>query len=223
MLRGDYYYRKLVIPEGLTNYQIKQILSDNNDFIVGEYTEPPEGSLMPETYVYKYGDSKTMLINAMQTSMNNFINAQWEQRDDIVKDLSINEMLILASIIEKEAAVNEERGLIAAVFVNRLAYKMRLQADPTVIYALSEGRGIIDRQLTKADLNAENPYNTYKVHGLPPSPICNPGKQSIMAVAHPAKVNYLYFAKDPGGQHHNFSHNYKTHRLNVEKLRKNDH
>lgn len=138
----------------------------------------------------------------------------WENRDDDLPVKNPEELLVLASIIEKETAIDEERAVVASVFVNRLRKGMKLQTDPTVIYALTEGNAELKRSLKRKDLQVDSPYNTYKYYGLPPKPICNPGAASIWAAAHPADTDYLYFVADGKGGH-NFSRSLAEHNKSV--------
>lgn len=214
MARGEVMYRRLTLPEGLTTAQMLEIIQ-NNEFLDGEITVlPAEGSLLPETYNFFRGDSRDSLIAQAQTAMQRVVAAAWENRDELVPVKNANELVVLASIIEKETGVPAERGLVASVFVNRLRKGMRLQTDPTVIYALTGGEKDLERALTRKDLEIDSPYNTYKYYGLPPAPICNPGKASLEAAAHPELSNYLYFvASGDGG--HNFASSLQEHNRNV--------
>ena len=150
-----------------------------------------------------------------QSSLDKVLAFEWKHRNPEVPLKSPEELLILASIIEKETGVPEERGLVASVFVNRLRKGMKLQTDPTVIYALTQGKEELGRSLRRKDLSIDSPYNTYKYFGLPPTPICNPGKESIHAAAHPEESDYLFFVADGKGGH-NFSTNLKEHNKNVK-------
>ena len=215
---GQTFIRRITIPEGLTSYQVVQILNDTKS-LEGEITQvPQEGSLLPETYYYSAGDTRSNLIKRMQNAMTRTIEELWPKRE---KDLLLKnkkDVIILASIIEKETSIDAERRHIASVFFNRLKKKMRLQSDPTVIYGLSEGTGIFKRKLWSNDLKKQDPYNTYVIYGLPPGPISNPGRASIEAVLHPDKTQDLYFvANGKGG--HAFSENYKDHQNRVNEWR----
>lgn len=217
--KGTYFYRKISIPEGLTSYQIAAIIKKQEDALSEEMGDFPEGMLMPDTYFYQYGDTKSSLIDRMNRAMSNFIDREWEKRDPKAWSLTKKEALILASIIEKETSLDNERPIIAAVFLNRLAKKMRLQSCSTVVYALSDGKGAINRALTIADLWIKSPFNTYRNAGLPPEPICNPGKKAILAALHPDNVDYLFFVKNPHDSSHVFSKEFTDHLTHARPLR----
>lgn len=219
---GKTIQRKFTIPEGKTSWEIVQILN-NNDFLTGEITDiPPEGSLMPDTYFYAKGDSRMEKIARMQDAMNDFI------ADKNPKDLpfdTMEEVVILASIVEKETAVPSEYTKVAGVFVNRLRKGMPLQTDPTVIYGITrgkhknDGKGPLGRRLLTKDVRKDTDYNTYTRTGLTPSPICNPGRAAIEAVLNPATHNYIYFVADGTGGHA-FGETLTEHNANVAKWRK---
>ena len=215
LAKGDVIYRKITLAEGLTTAQILQIIN-NEESLSGEITvEAKDGELLPETYSFMYGDSKDSIIIQAKDAMNKVLESAWNNRSNKLPIKNIDDLLTLASIVEKETAVSEERGLVASVFINRLKKGMKLQTDPTVIYAITLGKTELGRSLKKKDLQIDSPYNTYKYYGLPPSPICNPGRLSIEAVANPEKSSYLYFvANGKGG--HNFSKSLKEHNDNVQ-------
>ena len=222
LANGDVIYRKITLPEGLTSAQIIKIINDE-EFLTGDISiDVKDGELLPETYSYMYGDTRDSIITQAKNAMQKALNNAWENRDDKLPIKNIDELLILASIIEKETSVDSERGLVASVFVNRLTKRMKLQTDPTVIYAITLGKKELGRSLRKKDLNIDSPYNTYKNYGLPPSPICNPGKLSLEAAANPEISPYLYFVADGNGGH-NFSKSLKEHNENIQswlKIRK---
>ncbi len=219
LVRGDIFYRRITIPEGLTTGQILYLLASTPE-LEGEVSmEVKEGELLPETYSYVRGDSKDSIIRQAKEAMNRVIEQSWALKDDGLPLKNKREMLILASIIEKETAVASERPLVAAVFINRLRLGMRLQTDPSVIYAITEGEFELKRPLTRKDLAMESPYNTYKNYGLPPTPICNPGKEAIWAAAHPADHDYLYFVADGNGAHR-FAKSLNDHNKNVREWKK---
>jgi UPF0755 protein len=199
---GKTVKHRLTIREGLTSAEIVELVRDA-PLLSGEPGPvPAEGELLPETYIYSRGDTRAAMLERMQQAMQDALIAAWaERRSDLIL-ASPQEALILASIIEKESGREEERGHITAVFINRLRLGMRLQSDPTVIYALSNnGATKFDRPLTHADLAVESPYNTYVVQGLPPGPICNPGKDSIAAVLNPDQTDDLFFVATGHGGH----------------------
>lgn len=222
---GDTYQRQITFPEGLTSWQIVQILNEE-DTLSGEITEiPPEGSLLPETYSYQYGDSRTHLLSRMQKDAQRVLDELWESRAENLPFDTKAEALVLASIIEKETGVAEERERVSGVFVNRLRKGMKLQSDPTTIYAMTMGRiedqgqGPIGRRLLKVDLKIDSPYNTYAYKGLPPAPIANSGRESIAAALQPETHDYLYFVADGEGGHA-FAKTLSQHNRNVAAWRK---
>ena len=219
---GDVYQRRITIPEGLTSNEIIDIIKKTEGIVLnqeGSEQIAEEGALFPSTYFYVYGTNSNIIINNMKKRMQSTLVEAWQTRD---KDLDLNnynDVLILASIIEKETSLNYEKSRIAQVFLNRLRINMKLQSDPTVIYGIENELGIKKKELTKNDLNHKSSFNTYLIYGLPELPICNPGKESIIAVTNPSKGDLLYFvANGEGG--HNFSSNYKKHIENVKKFKK---
>ncbi len=178
---------------------------------------PPEGSLLPETYQYRYGDTVREMIKRMSRAMDDEVAKLWKGRAPGLPFHSPDEAVTLASLVEKETAVPAERSHIAGVFINRLKHGMRLQSDPTVVYAIDPD-GPLGRPLTRQDLEVNNPYNTYRVNGLPPGPIANPGKDSLYAVLHPLKTDDLYFVADGTGGH-TFAKTLDQHNRNVRKWR----
>ena len=222
---GETINRKFTIPEGRTSWEIVQILN-NVENLKGSLEDiPPEGSLMPDTYFYSKGDYRIEKIARMQDAMNKYLD---EQNNKALENLpleTMEEVLILASIVEKETAVPSEYAKVAGVFINRLKRNMPLQTDPTVIYGITKGqhadngKGPLGRRLLTKDLKKDTPYNTYTRSGLPPTPIANPGRAAIDAVLNPAKHNYLYFVADGSGGHA-FAENLKQHNINVAKWRK---
>ena len=212
---GKSYLRKLTIPEGLTASEAMNIIL-NNEFLTDDFTPFNDGDILPETYTYVRHEERQKLVNRAKEALNKVLQQAWDERDEDLPLKSKEEMLILASIVEKETGVAAERPQVASVFINRLRKDMLLQTDPTVIYALTKGEKELGRPLTRKDLAIDSPYNTYKYAGLPPTPICNPGKAAIMAVAHPDKTPYLYFvASGEGG--HNFARTLSEHNENVRK------
>ena len=215
---GKLYMRKITFPEGKTSCEIGKILQNNN-LLDGKFNLPDEGTILPETYTFSRGENRQKIIEQGQRAMAYVLEQAWQERDAGLPLKNKEEMLILASIVEKETGVASERPQVASVFINRLRKGMLLQTDPTVIYALTLGKKDLGRALTRRDLEIDSPYNTYKYAGLPPTPICNPGKAAIMAVAHPDKTPYLYFvASGTGG--HNFARTLNEHNANVQKWRR---
>jgi UPF0755 protein len=203
----------------LTSEQIVARLLDSQ-ILTGPIKEiPREGSLLPNSYNFRRGDTREVAIQRMQQAQAQLVKEVWERR---ARDLPLRtpeQLVILASIIEKETGRPEERTRVAAVFVNRLKQKMRLQTDPTVIYGIAPGKGSIGRPLTRADLERPTPYNTYVIDSLPPGPIANPGRASIEAAANPARTKELYFVADGSGGHV-FAETYEQHQRNVARLRR---
>lgn len=212
--RGEVFFRRITIPEGLTSGQIMYIISNYPDLSGEIDIDVKEGEMLPETYSFELGASRNSIILQAKSAMKKVREEAWAVRDENLPIKNINEMMTLASIIEKETAVDVERPLVASVFVNRLRKGMRLQTDPTVIYALTEGETTFGRSLRRADLAINSPYNTYKVYGLPPGPICNPGKDAIYAAVNPEVSDYLYFVADGKGGH-NFAKTLAEHNRNV--------
>lgn len=219
IISAETVVRRVTFKEGMTSEQIIEELL-NAYGLEGDVQEiPPNGTLMPNTYHYSLGDTRQSIVKRMAESMQKKTAEIWEKRAKNLPFSTLEEAITLASIVEKETSVASERPLIASVFVNRLRKGMRLQSDPTVIYAITDGKYDLKRKLLYKDLRVSHPYNTYTNYGIPPSPICNPGSESIEAVLNPADTDYLYFvANNKGG--HSFSNNYRQHTNNVNKLRK---
>ena len=208
MLSGKRIIRKLTIPEGYTVKRIIEVVN-NNKLLFGEITgEYPEASLAPNTYFYSFGDTKNLILQKMKNQMN-VIRGKYAKQNET--KYTLDEIFILASIIEKESGNKNEVALISSVFHNRLAIKMRLQSDPTVIYAITDGYGIMTRALTRKDLWYQSPYNTYRNAGFPPTPICCPGEAAIQAALFPDKTDFLYFVACKDGASHVFSKKYEDH------------
>ena len=220
ILQGDVLYHKVTIPEGYTVGQTMYLLS-TNDYLSGEFEKmPQEGTLLPETYTFQKGEPRLAIIKKAMSAMNEKLDDIWNARAEGLPYRSKTDLLIMASIIEKETAVNDERAKVASVFVNRLRKGMLLQTDPTVIYAITEGKEELNRALTRKDLQIDNPYNTYRYAGLPPTPICNPGEASLWAAAHPDTTDFIYFVADGTGGH-NFAKTLAEHNRNVANWKKN--
>ena len=218
IVEGRVVQHTLTFPEGLTSEQIVARLLEN-DLLTGTIKEVPrEGALLPETYKVTRGVSRQNILSRMEQASRKTIQEVWERRSPDLPLKTPDELVTLASIVEKETGKPDERTRVAAVFVNRLKQKMRLQSDPTIIYGLVGGKGSLGRPLSKADIEQPTPYNTYVVDGLPPGPIANPGRASLEAAANPARTKEIYFVADGTGGHV-FSDNYEQHRKNVAKLR----
>jgi len=216
---GDTVARRLTIPEGLTNFQIVHLLRGTEGLQGNIPPLPGEGMLLPETYHFSWGDTREDVVLRLNQAMKKTLREGWNPRASGLPLKNLQEALILASIVEKETAVAEERPHIAAVFLNRLRRGMRLQSDPTVVYDLTNGKGALGRPLTREDLKQETPSNTYVIDGLPPTPISNPGRQALQAVLHPAVSDDLYFVADGSGGHV-FSKTLAEHNRNVARWRK---
>jgi len=215
---GELVERSLTVPEGLSSIHIVALLQ-RTDGLTGEISAlPPEGSLLPETYNFHYGDLRASLLDRMGAAQDRVLAELWPERADGLPFMSAYEAVTLASIVEKETALAAERPLIASVFINRLGRGMRLQSDPTVIYGLTGGE-VLGRPLTRADLESDTPYNTYRQAGLPPTPIAHPGQASIAAVLNPAETDYLYFVADGSGGHA-FAETLGEHNRNVRQWRR---
>jgi UPF0755 protein len=209
---------KVTIPEGLTSEQIVERLKADNS-LAGEIAElPPEGSLLPETFIVQRGASRQSVIDKMQVESRKLSDKMWDQRRKDLPLKSWEEAVILASIVEKETGRNDERERVAAVFINRLRQKMRLQSDPTIVYGISGGKAVWNRPILRSEIGQKTAHNTYQIDGLPPTPICNPGKAAIEAVLNPAETKDLYFVADGAGGHI-FSETLKDHNTNVQKWR----
>jgi UPF0755 protein len=205
---------KLTIPEGLTSEQIVDRLRED-PVLTGEIREPPhEGSLMPDTYYFERGDTRLSILSRMAKAQTKTVDEIWKARAPDLPIKSPWELVTLASIVEKETGKTEERPRVAGVFINRLDKHMRLGSDPTIVYGLVMGKGTLGRSITRADLNQPTPYNTYIIDGLPPGPICNPGKAALEAVAKPARTKDLYFVADGTGGHA-FAETLDQHQKNV--------
>jgi UPF0755 protein len=218
LVSGKVVQHLLTIPEGLTSEQIVARLMEN-DILAGQVREiPREGSLLPETYRFERGTTREQVIQRMQQSHRRLVAEIWERRSPDVPIRSIEQLVTLASIVEKETGRADERTRVAAVFSNRLQKKMKLQSDPTIIYGLVGGKGTLGRQIKRSEIQQPTPYNTYIVEGLPPGPIANPGRASLEATANPARTRELYFVADGTGGH-SFTETYDQHQRNVAKLR----
>lgn len=220
LVRGDVVYHKITIPEGYTVGQVLYLLN-NDEALSGEFEViPEEGAFLPETYIFQRNESRDVIVQKAAASMQKKLQEVWDNRAENLPYKDMGELLVMASIIEKETGVDEERAKVSSVFVNRLRQGMRLQTDPTVIYALTEGKSELGRALTRKDLEIDSPYNTYKYAGLPPTPICNPGVASLYAAAHPDSTDYLYFVASGNGGH-NFAKSLKEHNQNVTNWKNN--
>lgn len=219
LAEGKSILYKLTIPEGLTSRQIvERVNADPN--LTGDIGEvPAEGTLLPDTYRFSKGVERAELIERMKAEMTRFVAAAWEKRKEDYPLKSVEEAVTFASIVEKETGRADEREKVAAVFINRLRKGMRLQSDPTIIYGIVGGQGPLGRSLTRSDIDQKTPYNTYQINGLPPGPICNPGRSAIEASLNPAATNDLFFVADGTGGH-DFSETLKEHNAAVVNWRR---
>lgn len=208
---------RVTIPEGLTAHQIAGVLA-KAEAAQGDVPRFEEGSILPETYAYEYGTTRDAILARARSAMTRTTAAAWTSRAPDVPLRSAREAVILASIVERETAKPEERPHVAAVYLNRLRLGMKLQADPTVVYAASGGAGVLDHKLTRAELDRDDPFNTYRNTGLPPGPICAPSLTSLQAVLHPIASDDLFFVADGTGGHA-FAATLAAHERNVARWR----
>ncbi|SHG40540.1 endolytic transglycosylase MltG [Cognatishimia maritima] len=214
--QSDTRYR-IAMAEGVTSWQVVDVLK-KIDLLQGEVEVPTEGTLAPNSYEISEGDTRASVIERMQADQAELIANAWDTRNPDVPLSTPLELLILASIIEKETGVAEERGQVASVFVNRLNRGMRLQTDPTVIYGITKGEGTLGRGLRRSELQRETPWNTYVIDGLPVTPIANPGRASLEAAANPDETDFVFFVADGTGGHA-FAATLAEHNRNVAKWR----
>jgi UPF0755 protein len=209
---------QFTIPEGLTSEQIVARLLED-DILTGNIKEiPREGTLLPDTYSFTRGITREQMIQRMQQAQQRVIKEVWDRHSPDLPIKTPDQLVTLASIVEKETGKPDERTRVAAVFVNRLKQKMRLQSDPTIIYGLVGGKGTLGRPIMRGEIEQATPYNTYQIEGLPPGPIANPGRASLEAAANPARTRELYFVADGTGGHA-FAETYEQHQKNVARLR----
>ena len=215
---GKVVQHAFTIPEGLTSEQIVARLLEN-DILTGQIKElPREGTLLPETYKFPRGTTRDQVIQRMQQAQRRVLAEVWERRNPDIPLKTPEQLVTLASIVEKETGRADERSRVAAVFTNRLRQKIKLQSDPTIIYGLVGGKGTLGRPIKRSEIQQPSPYNTYVIDGLPPGPIANPGRASLEATANPARTRDLFFVADGTGGHA-FSETYDQHQKNVVKLR----
>jgi UPF0755 protein len=218
MIDGKVIQHQIGVPEGLTSEQILQKLLDA-DVLTGNVREVPrEGSLLPDSYRETRGTPREQVIKRMQDAQRRLVQEIWDHRMPGLPIKSPEELVILASIIEKETGRGDERSRVAAVFVNRLKLRMKLQSDPTIIYGLAGGKGNLGHPITESEKRQPTPYNTYIIDGLPPGPICNPGRAALEAAANPARTKEMFFVADGTGGHV-FAESYDQHQKNVDRLR----
>jgi len=227
IVEGKVVAHQVSIPEGLSSAQIvARLLQD--DVLAGDVKEiPREGSLLPDTYNFARGVTREQMVQRMQQAEQRLVREIWDHRAPDLPVKTPEQLVVLASLVEKETGKPEERTRVAAVFVNRLKQKMKLQSDPTIIYGLVGGKGTLGRPIMKSEIEQPTPYNTYVIDGLPPGPIANPGRAALEAAANPARTRELYFVADGSGGHV-FAETYEQHLKNVARLRsiesdQNDH
>ena len=209
---------KVSVPEGWTSEMAVARVNANEILEGPPAVVPPEGAIMPDTYVFRRGMTRQKLVDDMQAAQAALLEDLWEKRSPVLAITTKEEAVTLASIVEKETGVADERPVIASVFMNRLKKNMRLQSDPTIIYGIVGGKGKLDRALTRTDIQTETPYNTYRINGLPPGPIANPGRAALEATLNPQSTDYLYFVADGTGGHA-FAATLEEHNRNVKKWR----
>ena len=210
---------RVALAEGVTSWQVTESLK-GMDVLDGTVEDiPAEGALAPDSYEVSPGDDRASVLARMAAAQETLLAAAWEARDADIPLANREELLILASIIEKETGVSSEREQVASVFVNRLNRGMKLQTDPTVIYGITKGQGVLGRGLRRSELRAETPWNTYVIPALPPTPIANPGRASLMAAGQPENTKFVFFVADGTGGHA-FAETLDEHNRNVAKWRK---
>ncbi len=213
---GEVVRRMVTIPEGLPSIMVHERLMAE-PLLTGEVEVPAEGSILPDSYDFERGEARSAVLLRMQQEMSDFIAAEWPKRDKDLPVTTPQEALSLAAIVEKETGVPEERRMVAGLYTNRLKTGMRLQADPTIIYPITKGKPL-GRRIKRSEIDAVNGYNTYSMDGLPKGPITNPGRESILAVLHPAETKALYMVADGSGGHA-FAATLDEHNDNVTKWR----
>lgn len=218
IIEGKVVQHAFTVPEGLTSEQIVARLMENDIFSGAPHEIPREGTLLPDTYKFPRGTSRDQVIRRMQQAQKRVLAEIWERRSPDLPLRSPEQLVTLASIVEKETGKPDERSRVAAVFVNRLRQKIKLQSDPTIIYGLVGGKGTLGRPIKRSEISQPSPYNTYVIEGLPPGPIANPGRASLEATANPARTRDLFFVADGTGGH-TFTESYDQHQKAVGKLR----
>jgi UPF0755 protein len=219
LVKGEVIQHSLTIVEGWTSYQIVEYL--NELYTLSDPIEalPAEGSILPETYNYTYGTSRLDLLSRMQESQTQLVEELWDKRAPDLPFQTIEEAIILASIVERETGLPEERAHVAGVFINRMRRGIRMQSDPTIIYGIDQ-RGFLENGLRRSEIDdKDNSYNTYQIDGLPPTPIAHPGRAAIAAVLNPMQTDDLYFVADGTGGHV-FAPTLAEHQRNVANWRR---
>jgi UPF0755 protein len=213
---GDVIRRFVTIPEGMPSVLVHERLMAE-ELLTGEIGVPAEGSVLPDTYDFERGESRQAVLDRMQTAMSAYLAEAWAARGDDIAVSSPEEAVILASVVEKETGKPSERRMVAGLYSNRLKIGMRLQADPTIIYPITQGKPL-GRRIRRSEIDAVNDYNTYSMSGLPKGPITNPGRESIAAVLNPAETRALFMVADGSGGHA-FAETNAEHEANVAKWR----
>jgi UPF0755 protein len=218
LAQGKAILHSISIPEGLTSEQVVSRLMEN-EILTGEIKEiPREGALLPDTYKFERGMTRQQLVNTMVAAQKQVLNQIWQRRSPDLPFNNPEELVILASIVEKETGRADERTRVAGVFLNRLTKRMKLQSDPTIVYGLVGGKGTLGRGILRTEIDKPTPYNTYAIEGLPPGPIANPGRAAMEAVANPSRTKDLYFVADGSGGHA-FAETHEQHLRNVTRWR----
>lgn len=218
IVEGKVVQHAFTIPEGLTSEQIVARLQDSDIFTGSLKEQPREGTLLPDTYNFPRGTPRDQVIQRMQQAQKRVLAEVWGRRSPDIPVRSPEQLVTLASIVEKETGRADERSRVAAVYANRLRQRMKLQSDPTIIYGLVGGKGTLGRPIKRSEITQPSPYNTYVIDGLPPGPIANPGRASLEATANPARTRDLFFVADGTGGH-TFTETYDQHQKGVAKLR----
>ncbi len=219
MIHGYIFFRKVTVAEGFSSHTALEILNKSSGLAGDLPNKIKEGSILPETYFYSFNDTKAATLKRMQDAMTKTIDELWDKRDKSIPVKTKEQAIILASIVERETGLPSERPLVASVFTNRLLKGMKLQSDPTIIYSYAKGNRALERPIRMSDIRNSSPYNTYYIYGLPPTPICNPGRASIEAVLNPPNTKYLYFVANGYNKGHTFAKSLREHNMNVMKYR----
>lgn len=218
LIQGKAILHSVSVPEGLTSEQIVQRLTEN-EILTGDVGEMPrEGTLLPDTYKFERGETRQQVVSRMQRAHREALAQIWARRAPDLPIKTPQELVILASIVEKETGRADERTRVAGVFINRLTKRMKLQSDPTIVYGLVGGKGTLGRGIMRSEIERATPYNTYVIEGLPPGPIANPGRAALEAVANPSKTKDVYFVADGTGGHV-FAETLDQHQRNVQRWR----
>jgi len=214
LVEGEPILHPITVFEGMTSWEVVEHLKLQPVLTGTVPIVPAEGSLLPETYLVTRGTSRQDVIDRMRKAQRRLVDDLWDDRADGLPFDTIDEALVLASIVEKETGKGDERDKAASVFINRLNLGMRLQSDPTIIYGITKGQGPLGRRIRRSEIDTATAYNTYQIDGLPPTPIANPGAAAIEAVLNPADTEYLFFVADGTGGHA-FARTNREHERNV--------